>query len=55
LLFGTFALGIAFFTKTNFLILCLVLVVWGLSQVSFAIFFQVFIKKAKTASSIDFM
>jgi predicted Zn-dependent peptidase len=52
MLFGYFILDLSFFTQTNALLLIFILFGWGLCQVSFSFFFQTFIQKAKTASSI---
>jgi len=54
-LFGVLVLQISFFTSTNFGIMCITLLGWGLSQTSLAIFFQNFLKKARYATILGYL
>ena len=49
-LFGRFVLRTEFFTDTNLWIMTVILLGWGLSQVSLAFFYQNFFGKAKSAN-----
>eukprot|EP00742_Colponemidia_sp_Colp-10_P012044 GILJ01013471.1.p1 GENE.GILJ01013471.1~~GILJ01013471.1.p1 ORF type:complete len:1008 (+),score=146.02 GILJ01013471.1:44-3067(+) len=55
LLFGGAIIALPFFTQTNFGILLLVTIGWGLSQVALAFFFSVFISKARTATVLGYL
>jgi hypothetical protein len=48
---GAFALNLSLFTQTNFFLLCLIYIGWGLCQVGMAFFFQAFLSNARSATS----
>mmetsp|Transcript_12717 Transcript_12717/g.12848 ORF Transcript_12717/g.12848 Transcript_12717/m.12848 type:complete len:242 (+) Transcript_12717:487-1212(+) len=50
MIFGIFVVQLQYFTQTNGLLVAIVLVGWGISQISLAFFIQVFINKARTAT-----
>jgi len=50
MLFGYVVVALQFFTQTNPVIMWLLLLGWGISQIALAFFFQVFISKARTAT-----
>jgi hypothetical protein len=51
-IFGRYILVTAFFTDTGFFPLFIVIFGWGLAQVSLSFFFQNFLSKARSATSI---
>ena len=51
MVFGYYLVDLSFFTKTSPKLLFLVLLGWGLSQVSLSVFYQVFLVKSRTSTS----
>lgn len=54
-LFGYYVLGFAFFTQTSKALMSLVLLGWAISQLGLALFFQVFLNKARSATIIGYL
>jgi hypothetical protein len=55
LLFGKFVSDISFFTDTNFMIVLLAYMAWGMCSVSIAFFLSCFLNKANQAVSIGYV
>jgi hypothetical protein len=54
-IFGRGVLKLSYFTETSPVLMAVIMVGWGLSQVSLANFVQVFISKAKSATVIGYV
>ena len=54
-LFGYFVFGFPIFTKISLFLQLIIIIGWGLNQISFAIFLQTFLNKAKTSSILGYI
>ena len=54
-MFGYFVMGSAFFVKTSFALIWIVLIGWILCQISLSMFIQVFISNSRAANIIGYL
>jgi hypothetical protein len=54
-IFGKYVLGLSFFIQTSGVLLWVMLIGWGIAQISMTNFVQIFIRNAKSATIIGYI